>query len=290
VKVAADGFQDPDCEVRFMLSHRQVAKHLDAVGLPATYLASSIYMESLLPAAETIRADGTIFAPAGQGRIAFVAASDVAAVAAEVLTSPGHEDATYVVTGPEALGYSDVAARISAVFAREVDYVDQPREDAREMMLASGMSPWEADGMLEQFEWISEGGADSVTATVAEVTGTDPRPMEVWLADRRVDLPGAAPGPASADRLANTEQAATTAGSPRRLLPMESQLLLKIPIMAPCPALMSSRSEAFTPSPSRLQNVSTTARCSDQRNSAQLAESRLDAVTHGKTNASTRHA
>jgi uncharacterized protein YbjT (DUF2867 family) len=30
----------------------------------------------------------------------------------------------YVVTGPEALGYADVAARISAVFARQVDYED----------------------------------------------------------------------------------------------------------------------------------------------------------------------
>jgi len=185
VKLAADGFQDPDNEVRFMLSHRQVAKHLDAVGLPVTYLASSIYMESLVSAAETIREAGTIFAPAGQGRVAFVAASDVAAVAANVLTTPGHQDATYVVTGPEALGYADVAARISAVFAREVGYVDQPPEDARAMLVASRTGAWEADGVLEQFEWIREGGADSVTATVAEITGTDPRPLEDWLADRR---------------------------------------------------------------------------------------------------------
>jgi predicted nucleic acid-binding protein len=142
-------------------------------------------MESLISAAETIREEGTIFAPAGQGRVAFVAASDVAAVAAKVLTSPGHEDATYVVTGPEALGYADVAARISAVFARQVDYVDQPAEEAREMMLASGMGHWEADGVLEQFDWIRAGGADSVTGTVSEVTGSDPRPIEDWLADRR---------------------------------------------------------------------------------------------------------
>ena len=39
VKVAADGFQDPDCDVRFMRSHRQIAVHLDATGFPVTYLA-----------------------------------------------------------------------------------------------------------------------------------------------------------------------------------------------------------------------------------------------------------
>jgi len=55
VKVAADGFQDPDCDVRFMRSHRQVAMHLDALDLAVTYLAPSIYMENLVCDAETIR-------------------------------------------------------------------------------------------------------------------------------------------------------------------------------------------------------------------------------------------
>ncbi len=193
VKVAADGFQDPDCEVRFMRSHRQVAIHLDALGLPVTYLAPSLYMENLVAAADTIRKEATIAAPAGQGRVGFVAARDVAAVAARVLTSSGHDDAIYVVTGPEALGYADVAARISAVFARQVDYEDQPAERARELMLAGGMAGWEADGNLELFEWIRNGGADTVTDTVREITGADPRPIQDWLDDARARFIGPPP-------------------------------------------------------------------------------------------------
>jgi NAD(P)H dehydrogenase (quinone) len=183
--------------VRFMLSHRQVATHLDAVDLPVTYLAPSLYMEDLLASARAVRDDGTIPAPAGQGRVGFVAARDVAAVAARVLTSPGHEQATYVPTGPEALSYADVAARISAVFAREVDYEDQPPDRARKVMLASGLTRWEADGSLELFEWISGGGADTVTGAVRELTGEDPGRLEDWLSksrasfltDRLPDLP-----------------------------------------------------------------------------------------------------
>lgn len=185
VKVAADGFQDPGCDVRFMRGHRQVALHLAAVGLPVTFLASALYMEDFLASADTIREDGVIAAPAGQGRVGFVAATDVAAVAARVLTSPGHEGATYVLTGPEALGYADVAARFSAVFARQVSYCDQPAGDARELMLASGLSRWEADGNLELFEWIRDGGADAVSTSVRDVTGTDPRPVEDWLSEAR---------------------------------------------------------------------------------------------------------
>jgi NAD(P)H dehydrogenase (quinone) len=185
VKLAPDGFQDPDNEVRFMLSHREVAQHLDALGLPVTYLASALYMEDLLDSAGTIRRTGTIAAPAGKGTVGWVAATDVAQAAAEVLTSPGHENNTYVLTGPEALGYRQVAAQYSAVFASKVTYEDQAPEQAREQMLASGLTRWQADGNLERFEWIREGGASTVTGTVRDLTGTDPRPLEEWLGDSR---------------------------------------------------------------------------------------------------------
>jgi len=193
VKIAADGFADPGCDVRFMLSHRQVAAHLDATGLPVTYLASALYMEDLLATADTIREAGEVSVPAGHGRVGFVAASDVAVVAARVLTSPDHAGATYVVTGPEALRFKDVAARVSAVFAREVDYTDQSPERARELMLAGGVSPWRADGNLELFDWIRHGGAATVTADVREVTGADPRPVQDWLEEARGSFLGPPP-------------------------------------------------------------------------------------------------
>jgi len=193
VKIAWDGFQDPDCDVRFMRSHRDIALHLDAVGLPVTYLAPSMYMETFLVAADSISEEGTIPAPAGRGRVGFVAATDVAAVAAKVLASSGHEGATYVVTGPEALGYADVAARVSAVFAREVDYEDLPPGRARELMLASGLSRWKVDGNLELFDWIRQGGADTVTTAVRDVTGDDPHSVQDWLSESRASFVGRPP-------------------------------------------------------------------------------------------------
>jgi uncharacterized protein YbjT (DUF2867 family) len=194
VKVAADGFADPGCEVRFMVSHRQIAAHLDATGLPATYLAPALYLEDLLATAEGIRREATLGLPAGHGRVGFVAASDVAAAAARVLTSSGHEGATYVLTGPQALSFREVAAHISAVFAREVDYTDQPPAKYREAMLASGVSPWQADGNLELFDWIRDGGAETVTTAVRELTGGYPRLVEDWLDEARASFLEPVPG------------------------------------------------------------------------------------------------
>jgi NAD(P)H dehydrogenase (quinone) len=185
VKMAADGFEDPDNEVRFMRNHREIAVHLNRTGMPVTYLAPTMFMENLLEAAYTIRDQGTIFAPAGQAKIGFVAVSDVAKAAARVLTSEGHEDMTYVLSGPESLSYADVAARVSAVFARQVDYQDIPEQIAREQMLASGLSPWQTDGTIELYDWIRHGAANTVTSTARELTGQDARPIEDWLSQMR---------------------------------------------------------------------------------------------------------
>jgi NAD(P)H dehydrogenase (quinone) len=185
VKIAADGFQDVDCGARFMRNHRVIAAHLDAIGLPVSYLAPSLYMENLLQAVDSIRTQATVPAPAGDARIGFIAAKDVAAVAAQVLTSDPPEPRIYSLTGPEALTYSDVAELVSAVFASTVDYDDQPPAQARRAFLAAGMTPWQADGQLELFDWARNGGYDYVTDEVRAVTGEAPRPVELWLEQAR---------------------------------------------------------------------------------------------------------
>ncbi|MDX6335694.1 MAG: hypothetical protein QOG05_3034 [Streptosporangiaceae bacterium] len=202
VKVAADGFLDPGCDVRFMRSHREIARHLDATGLPASYLAPAPYMEMLLPAATAIRREATLYAPAGHGRVGFVAAADVADAAARLLTGPvppaGDDPGVFTLTGPESLTYANVASRISAVFARQVRYANQPEDRAREELLGAGLAPWDAEGMLELFAWIRAGGAGQLTSHVREVTRHAPRGLNDWLEGSRAaflepPLDGAAP-------------------------------------------------------------------------------------------------
>jgi NAD(P)H dehydrogenase (quinone) len=185
VKVAADGFQDPDCQVRFMRSHRQIAKHLEATGLPVVYLAPNVFMETLLPLSDAIRREALIALPAGDGRVAFVASSDVADVAVRVLTAGSVEEGVRVLSGPEALDYADVAARISTVYARQVDYEDVSPSAARRALSDAGLPSWEVEGELELFEWIRAGAADVVTDEVRTATGADPRPLEDWLRELR---------------------------------------------------------------------------------------------------------
>ena len=187
VKLAYDGFQDPDCAVRFMQTHRLIATHLDRAGLPVVHLAPTLFMEELVGHTDTIRDEGLLRVPVGAARVALVAARDVADVAAAVLTGQAEvEDGDVVVlTGPEALGFADVAGRISSVFVRTVEYDPVTPDVARAALRAGGLSSWQADGRLELYEWISTGAMAGVTGAVRQTTGREPRPLEAWLDEAR---------------------------------------------------------------------------------------------------------
>ncbi|MDH2426281.1 NmrA family NAD(P)-binding protein [Sphaerisporangium sp. TRM90804] len=193
VKVAADGFQEPCCEVRFMRGHRRIAAHLARTGLPVTYLAPNLYMEDLLAAAATVRSRGALLAPAGDGAVGFVAAADVAAVAVRALSGEEEVGQVHLPTGPESLGLADVARRLSDACARPVRYAEVSPAEARRGMLAAGLSAWHADGMLELFDWVRRGGCATVTDDVPQATGREPVSMAEWLAGTRAAFTGRPP-------------------------------------------------------------------------------------------------
>jgi uncharacterized protein YbjT (DUF2867 family) len=49
---------------------------------------------------------------------------DIAAVAAVTLTDPGHDGATYTLTGPAAVTHYDIAAALTDALGRDVTFTD----------------------------------------------------------------------------------------------------------------------------------------------------------------------
>jgi len=163
--------------------HGLIEQHLQASGIPATVLQPGFAMTNLLGAAEHVRQQGMLFAPAGTAPIAMVDPRDVAAVAAVALTDGQHEGRTYVLTGPAAINYDQVAADLSTATGRRVGYVDIPPEAAVPALVESGLPPFAAEQIVTIFGAL-RGGAQSVTTDNVEVlTRSRPRSFATFAHD-----------------------------------------------------------------------------------------------------------
>lgn len=152
--------------------HREAEKLIEESGMQFTFLRPNFFMQNFLNYfGSTMRNEGKIVLPLGEGRVSYVDARDVARVAAEVLTNAGHEGMVYVLTGPEALSVMDVARDFTKAAGREITYVDAPEEAFRKTMDELGMPGWVIDSMMELHEVCRNGLAEAVTNNVEEVTG-----------------------------------------------------------------------------------------------------------------------
>nr|WP_127893750.1 NAD(P)H-binding protein [Streptomyces sp. S10(2018)] len=120
-----------------------------------------------------IRRDGVFWTATGSGRVAFVDADDIAAVAVRALTDDRAPNTDLVLTGPEPLAHDEVAAILTRVGGRPVVHrALTPQElGAR---LASVVPPDFAVLLADLDRAIAQGAEDRTTDTVERVTGRPP--------------------------------------------------------------------------------------------------------------------
>ncbi|MER6567184.1 NAD(P)H-binding protein [Streptomyces sp. NPDC001093] len=128
----------------------------------------------------SIREDGTLWTATGSGRVGFVDAEDIAAVAMHALTDEQAPNTDLVLTGPEALGYDDIAAIVTEVTGRPVAHRRLSYKQLRDRLAA--LMPLEFAAMLAGMDRaIAEGAEDRVTDTVQRLTGRPARTFRAVL-------------------------------------------------------------------------------------------------------------
>ncbi|WP_328317408.1 NAD(P)H-binding protein [Streptomyces sp. NBC_00388] len=129
--------------------------------------------------ARTIRDRGTIETATGDGRVAFVDADDIAAVAVHALTDAEAPDTDLVITGPEALDHGEVAALLTEITGRTVTHRRLSHDQVRERLAASMPAGFAA--LLAGLDLAIAGGAeDRTTDTVQRLTGRPPRDFRTF--------------------------------------------------------------------------------------------------------------
>jgi uncharacterized protein YbjT (DUF2867 family) len=126
---------------------------------------------------------GTMYTAAGEGRVSFVDARDVAAAAVAVLTGDGYEGRTIALTGPEALTFGEAAALIAEETGRPVAHVDIPPEALAAGMTQAGAPEWLAQDIAELQREYADGVGSEVTDDVRALTGREPRTLREFVRD-----------------------------------------------------------------------------------------------------------
>jgi uncharacterized protein YbjT (DUF2867 family) len=180
---------NPDSPLSLGQAHAKSEEHLKRSGLAYTILQPGGFMQNFLNQLPTIK-QGAIYGNYKDGKMAFIDARDIAAVAVAALTEQGHEGKTYVITGGEAVSYPEVAAKLTALIGKPVHYVDVPAESVIQGMTKAGFPEWLAKDLSKMGEFVASGHAGSTTDVVEKIAKKKPFTVDQFLHDHAAAFKG----------------------------------------------------------------------------------------------------
>ena len=172
-----------DARSRIAEHHRDIDAALAKTDLPITTLRPTFFAQNLIGGAQAVAQMGQLYFAMDDARLAMIDIRDIAESAAAVLTGEGHEGKSYILTGPEAVSFTEVAAALSTAIGKEVTYVNVPNEALVESLVGMGFSEWTALGFAELMDGFKEGFADKPRDGVQTLTGHPARSVETFAKD-----------------------------------------------------------------------------------------------------------
>jgi uncharacterized protein YbjT (DUF2867 family) len=108
-----------------------VERHVRRAGVPWTFLRPTGLARNTLLWAPQIRSGDVVRWPYARAARSLIHEDDIAAVAVRALTEGGHDQATYLLTGPEVLTQVEQVRIIGEVLGRDLRWEELPVEAAR---------------------------------------------------------------------------------------------------------------------------------------------------------------
>jgi len=161
--------------------HERGEAAVRASGVPFTFVQPTGFMSNLLAWAPSIKAEGVVRASTGDGRRAFIHSDDIAAVAVMALTSCAYDGESLPITGPEALSFAEVTARIGAAIGRPLTFQPISDEEAGQRYSRISGSAEETEAHVALWRAIREGRVATVNNNVQRILGRKPIALDQWL-------------------------------------------------------------------------------------------------------------
>jgi uncharacterized protein YbjT (DUF2867 family) len=163
--------------------HERGEAAIRMAGVPFTFLQPTGFMSNLLAWAGSIKKEGIVRSSTGNGRRAFIHSGDIAAVAVEVLLSRSHIGESLPLTGPEALTFAEVAAKIAVRIGKPLTFQPISDDEARQRYSATGAPPEETAAHVALWRAIRDGKLGAVTGTVERILLRKPITLDQWIVE-----------------------------------------------------------------------------------------------------------
>ncbi|MEJ8800869.1 SDR family oxidoreductase [Pontibacter sp. H249] len=183
VKLSAMG-ADAEPTIQLGRWHREIEKYIEDSGIAYTFLRPSSFMQNFVNYnADSIKHEGKLYMPTGDGKVGYIDVRDIAAVGVEALITQGHEGQVYELTGPEAISNDEAAQILSEVTGKQVEFVDVPGDAARKNMTEHGTPDWMADALMELYNVYKAGHSNQVFDSVQAVIDRKPHSFRQFVQD-----------------------------------------------------------------------------------------------------------
>ncbi|AEE47789.1 SDR family oxidoreductase [Cellulomonas fimi] len=157
--------------------HRATEEVLRASGLTWTVLRNNWYHENYLPVLDQAAATGVVVSSTGAGRVASAPRDDYAAAAAVVLSTDGHDDRVYELSGDVAWTHDDLAAAAAEVLGTPVVHRAVPADEHRAILEQAGLDAGTIAFLVGLDEGIARGDLADATADLRTLVGRPTVPL-----------------------------------------------------------------------------------------------------------------
>jgi uncharacterized protein YbjT (DUF2867 family) len=165
---------------------RKAEVHLIHSGLAYNIIRPNWFMQNFNTFwIQGILEQGKIFLPVAQAKGSFIDARDIAAVAAQLLSSETFANQEFDLTGSVALDHDAVAQVLSAETGKSIGYQDIPPESLRNGLLQAGVPAPYAEFLLLILSYFKAGYSERTTDAVQTILGRAPGTLAQYAKDYR---------------------------------------------------------------------------------------------------------
>jgi uncharacterized protein YbjT (DUF2867 family) len=165
--------------------HREKEMLVEKSGIPWTFLRPGAFMSNALQWVNTIKLQGKVFNPTGDGKVAPISPYDIAAVAALALIGSEHQGKAYDLTGSQLLSTQEQVHILSKVIGSPIECIDIPIEAAAERWKASGLPEILIQGLVDRCMRTRNGESTFYANEIERLTGQPAQTFEAWCYKHR---------------------------------------------------------------------------------------------------------